>query len=81
LTQDYGLLFFYEGKYQASEAFALIVQQFVSKYDWKMTPISVDGIVLKSFAQSKNATVKKQWSINECFLEEKLFFYPDLNLI
>jgi conjugal transfer pilus assembly protein TraF len=53
LAKEHAVLFFYEGQNPASQAFALVVQEFAKKYKWIVLGVSVDGYFLEGFKENK----------------------------
>jgi conjugal transfer pilus assembly protein TraF len=53
VAQEYGLFFFYKGACKYSQAFAGIVQEFSRRYGWNVIPVSIDGIILKEFPETR----------------------------
>lgn len=53
IAKEYGLFFFYEGNSKISNAFAMVVRAFVSKYNWKAMGIATDGIQLEEIENSR----------------------------
>lgn len=61
LATKMGLFFFYEGKNKVSQAFSLVVGEFLKKYNWKLAAISCDGILIAGFESNEfnNGIVEK----------------------
>ena len=53
LSQQYGLVFFYNGGDRVSQAFGQIVQQLGKKYDWEVYGVSCDGILLDGYLNNQ----------------------------
>ncbi|MFQ5728967.1 MAG: type-F conjugative transfer system pilin assembly protein TraF [Waddliaceae bacterium] len=49
LSRSYGLVCFYEGGSRVSQAFSLVVQQFSEKYQWAVSGVSCDGVLLEGY--------------------------------
>lgn len=73
LSLDYGLFFFYEGESKASQAFGLVVQEFVHKHAWEVLAVSTDGHLLEGFKNNQvNNGIAEKWSVQH---------YPALFLV
>lgn len=65
LSQDYALIFFYEGESKVSQAFSLVVQEFGKKYDWEIAGVSCDGTMIKGFQINRvDNALSEQFGIN-----------------
>jgi conjugal transfer pilus assembly protein TraF len=53
LTQQYGLLFFYEGRSPYSEKQSYVLKDFAARYHFNYIPVSVDGVVLPTLPSSR----------------------------
>lgn len=53
LSNEFGLFFFYEGKDQMSHAVAMVMQQFEKRHGWSVLAVSVDGVELAGFKNSR----------------------------
>lgn len=73
LSLNYGLFFFYEGQSKVSQAFALVVKEFASKYTWEILAVSMDGHLLEGFTNNQiNNGIAEKWNIQN---------YPALFLV
>lgn len=52
LADENDLFFFYEGHNHISQTFSVVVKIFIYEYNWKIVPLSMDGIILESFPHS-----------------------------
>ena len=65
ISQKYGFIFFYRGGCEYCELFSPILKKIVDEYHFEIIPISVDGIVLPEFQQSKtNSQLVKKLKID-----------------
>lgn len=53
LIKDHGLFFFYKGQSKVSQAFSMVVKEFVTKYGWEVIAISSDGTLIDGFANNQ----------------------------
>lgn len=64
LIKNHGLFFFYEGQSKVSQAFAFVVQEFATKYGWKIVATSTDGFILEGFHNNQiDKGIVKHFSI------------------
>jgi conjugal transfer pilus assembly protein TraF len=61
LTENYALLFFYEGQNKVSQAFSFVVKEFSKKYEWQLAAISCDQSLIPGFEnnQLNNGIIQK----------------------
>lgn len=52
MSKDHALLFIYEGKNPATSEVAKAVELFSKRYDWLVTPVSVDGVTCEELPES-----------------------------
>ncbi|CDZ81949.1 conjugal pilus assembly protein TraF [Candidatus Rubidus massiliensis] len=52
LKEEFGLILFTKGN-KESQAFALVVKEFVKKHKWELIPVSVDGEIIPAFPNAQ----------------------------